>query len=200
MTSLGLYVAGHSPLHRAPAGLKLLCLLAAGAGSIFLDQVWQVVLGLVVVCVGYGVAGLSLRTVGSQLRPLLWIGAVTAVFHVVVNGWERAVVVVGTLAALVLLAALVTLTTRTTDLVDAVVAGCRPLRAVRIDPERIGLMIALGIRCVPVVVGLAEQVRDAQRARGLAASARAFAVPLVVRALRHADALGEALAARGLDD
>lgn len=200
MTSLGLYVAGQSPLHRAPAGLKLLCLFAAGAGSIFLDKVWQVVLGLVVVCVGYGVAGLSLRTAGGQLRPLLWIGAVTAVFHVAVNGWERAVVVVGTLAALVLLAALVTLTTRTTDLVDAVVAGCRPLRAVRVDPERIGLMVALGIRCVPVVVGLAEQVRDAQRARGLAASPRAFAVPLVVRALRHADALGEALAARGLDD
>jgi biotin transport system permease protein len=53
---------------------------------------------------------------------------------------------------------------------------------------------------VPVVVGLAEEVRDAQRARGLAASPRAFAVPLIVRSLRHADALGEALAARGLDD
>jgi biotin transport system permease protein len=200
MSSLGLYVAGGSPLHRAPAGLKLLCLLAAGAGSVFLDQVWQVALGLAVLCLGYRVAGLRLSTAVRQLRPLLWIGAVTAAFHVAVNGWERAVVVVGTLAALVLLAALVTLTTRTTDLVDAVVAACRPLRVLRVDPERIGLMIALGVRCVPVVVGLAEQVRDAQRARGLTTSARAFAVPLVVRALRHADALGEALAARGLDD
>ena len=101
---------------------------------------------------------------------------------------------------LVLLAALVTLTTRTTDLVDAVVAGCRPLQVLRIDPERIGLVIALGIRCVPVVIGLAEEVRDAQRARGLGASPRAFAVPLLVRSLRHADALGEALTARGADD
>jgi biotin transport system permease protein len=109
-------------------------------------------------------------------------------------------VVVGVLAVLVLLAALVTLTTRTTDLVEAVVVASRPLRAVGVDPERVGLMIALGIRCVPVVVGLAEEVRDAQRARGLAASPRAFAVPLIVRSLRHADALGEALAARGLDD
>jgi biotin transport system permease protein len=31
-------------------------------------------------------------------------------------------------------------------------------------------------------------------------SVRAFAVPLVVGALRYADALGEALSARGLDD
>ena len=76
-------------------------------------------------------------------------------------------VVVGVLALLVLLAALVTLTTRTTDLVDALVAACRPLRLLGVDPERVGLMLALGIRCVPVVVGLAEDVRDAQRARGL---------------------------------
>ena len=109
--------------------------------------------------------------------------------------------VVGVLAVLVLLAALVTLTTRTTDAGRrgggraAGRCGCS-----RVDPERIGLMIALGIRCVPVVVGLAEEVRDAQRARGLTASPRAFAVPLIVRSLRHADALGEALAARGLDD
>jgi len=110
------------------------------------------------------------------------------------------VVVVGVIATLVLLAGLVTLTTRTTDLVDAVVTACRPLRVLRVDPERVGLVIALGVRCVPVVVGLAEEVRDAQRARGLAASPRAFAVPLIVRSLRHADALGEALVARGVDD
>jgi biotin transport system permease protein len=155
---------------------------------------------LVVVGLLYLAAGLSPATIGRQLRPLLWIGLVTAVFHLVVNGWQRAVVVVGVIAALVLLAALVTLTTRTTDLVGAVVGAARPLRVLRVDPERLGLTIALAIRCVPVVVGLANEVRDAQRARGLTASPRAFAVPLLVRSLRHADALGEALAARGLDD
>lgn len=197
---LGLYVPGTSVLHRAPAGLKLLVMVGAGGLSVLLDQVWQVSAALAVVLVGYAAAGLSWRTVARQLRPLVWVAVFTAAFHVLVNGWERAVVVVGVLAVLLLLAALVTLTTRTTDLVDAVVLGCRPLRMLRVDPERVGLVIALGIRCVPVVVGLAEGVRDAQRARGLAASPRAFAVPLIVRSLRHADALGEALSARGLDD
>jgi biotin transport system permease protein len=200
MSPLGLYVPGTSLVHRAPAGLKLVVMIAAGVASVFLRAPWQVAAALTVVLVSYGVAGLPPRTVVRQVRPLLWVGLVTAGFHVVVNGWERAAVVVGVLAVLLLLAALVTLTTRTTDLVDAVVTACRPLRVLRVDPERVGLMIALGIRCVPVVVGLAEDVRDAQRARGLAASPRAFAVPLIVRSLRHADALGEALAARGLDD
>ena len=200
MNPLGLYVPGSSLVHRVPAGVKLLLLVVCGVVSLLLREPWQVLAALVVVAALYAVAGLPPRLVARQLRPLLWIGVFTAAVHVVVNGWQRAVVVVGVLVLLVLLAALVTLTTRTTDLVDAVVVGCRPLRVLRVDPDRVGLLIALGIRCVPVVLGLAEEVRDAQRARGLTASPRAFAVPLLVRSLRHADALGEALTARGVDD
>ena len=37
-------------------------------------------------------------------------------------------------------------------------------------------------------------------ARGAQRSVKAFAVPLIVRALREADAMGEALLARGVDD
>jgi biotin transport system permease protein len=200
VSPLGVYVPGSSVLHRVPAGTKLLALVAAGVVSVLLDRPWQVLAALAVVLAGYALAGLSWRVAARQLRPLLWIGLATGVFHVVVSGWERAVVVVGVVAVLVLAAALVTLTTRTTALVDAVVAGCGPLRRLGVDPDRVGLLVALGIRCVPVVLGLAVDVRDAQRARGLGASPRAFAVPLLVRSLRHADALGEALAARGLDD
>ena len=200
MNPLGLYQPGSSPVHRVPAGVKLTVVAAAGASSLLVHRPDQAGAALGMVLLGYLAAGLSLRTVVAQLRPLVWIGGCTAAIHLVVNGWQHAVVVVGVLTALVLLAALVTLTTRTTDLVDALVGACRPLRAVGVDPERVGLAVALGIRCVPVVVGLAEEVREAQRARGLAASPRAFAVPLLVRSLRHADALGEALMARGLDD
>ena len=53
---------------------------------------------------------------------------------------------------------------------------------------------------VPVVAGLAREVREAQIARAATHSVRAFAVPLLVRALRDADAIGDALAARGFDD
>lgn len=200
MSTLGLYVPGTSVVHRLPAGVKLVLLVACGAASVLLHRPWQVAVALVLVLAAYVAARLPLRQAGRQLRPLLWIGLVTAAFHLVVSGWQRAVVVVGVVAALVLLAGLVTSTTRTSALVDALVSACRPLRVVGVDPERLGLLVALGVRCVPVVVGLAEQVREAQLARGLGASPRAFAVPLLVRSLRHADALGEALTARGLDD
>ena len=200
MSSLGLYLPGTSPVHRMRAGSKLLVMLLAGASSVLVDHPWQAGLAVLVVLGGYLVAGLSVGTALRQARPVLWILGFVAVFHVLASGWERALVFVGVIVALVLLAALVTLTTRTTEMIDAVVRALGPLRRVGVNPERFGLLLALSIRSVPVVVGLAEEVRDAQRARGLTASPRAFAVPLIVRSLRHADALGDALVARGADD
>ena len=200
MSSLGLYRPGTSLPHRLPAGLKLLVLLAAGVGSVFVDRPWQVTAALVVVGLGYVVAGLSLGVLLRQARPLAWILLLVGAFHVVVNGWERAVVVTGVILVLVLLAGLVTLTSRTSDLVDAMVRVLGPLRRFGVDPARIGLLLALGIRSVFVVAQFAQEVRDAQRARGLTASPRAYAVPLIIRSLRHADELGEALVARGADD
>jgi biotin transport system permease protein len=200
MSSLGLYLPRESPVHRMRAGTKLLLMLLAGAGSVFLDHPWQVVVAIGLVLTAYLLAGLSLHLAAKQVRPLVWIVGAVATFHVIVNGWERAAVFVGVIVSLILLAALVTLTTRATDMVDAVVRAIGPLRRVGVQPERVGLLLALGIRSVPVVVSLAEEVRDAQRARGLTASPLAFAVPLIVRSLRHADDLGDALVARGVDD
>jgi biotin transport system permease protein len=200
VSSLGLYRPGVSPLHRVPAGAKLAVLVVAGAGSFLVDRPWHVAVALVAVALGYGVAGLSARVLAQQLRPLLWVLLLVGAFHLAVDGWQRAVVVVGGLLVLVLLAALVTLTTRTADLGDAIVRVLAPLRLLGVDPQRIGLLLALGIRSVFVVAQIAEEVRDAQRARGLTASPRAYAVPLIIRSLRHADELGEALAARGVDD
>lgn len=197
---IGSYVPGSSWLHRAPAGLKLAVLVVAGATAVLLDRPLDVGVALLMVLAGYLVARLGWAAPADQLRPLVWLLACTAIFHLVVNSWGPAVVVVGRIIVLVLLAGLVTLTTRTTDLIDVVVRCARPLRRFGADPERLGLLLALGIRCAPVVVGLAEQVRDAQRARGRTVGPRAFAVALVVRSLRHADALADALVARGVDD
>jgi biotin transport system permease protein len=200
MSVLGVYHRARSPLHRLPAAIKLLALVGAAAGTHWLDRPARAGAGLLLVVALYAVARIPGRLLVAQARPLLWLVMVLLAAQLLLAGWRTAVVVTANLLALVLLAALVTLTTRTTALVDAVVAACRPLRFVGVDPERIGLLLALGVRSVAVVVGLGHEVREAQVARGLTASPTAFAVPLVVRSLRHADALGEALVARGVDD
>lgn len=198
--TLGLYFPGTSLLHRLPAGVKLGALALAGAGSVWVDTYAQTAAALVVVLALHPLGGVPARVVTGLVRPLLWMLVPLSVFQVLAVGWAGTTVLVGVILALVLLANLVTLTTRTTDLVDVVVSLSRPLRVVGVDPLRVGLMLNLAIRCVPLIIELAGEVRDAQRARGLECSPRAFVVPLLVRTLRRAEELGEALVARGVDD
>jgi len=197
---LGLYVPGSSPLHRLPAGAKLLGLVAAAIATHWISTPTRVGLAALVVVVLYVVARIPLRVVGDQARPMFLFAVVLGAFQLVVAGWRTAVVVVGVLVLLMLLATLVTLTTKTSALLETVVRATRPLGGIGIDPERIGLVLALGIRSVAVILNLAAEIREAQWARGVRLGGRTFAVPLLVRSLRHADALGEALAARGVDD
>jgi biotin transport system permease protein len=200
VSTFAVYSPGGSVLHRMPAGAKLVGLAVVAMLSVVIRQPWQVAVLLLAVGVLYVVARIPWHTALAQARPIAWFAVGLAVFQLVVSGWERAVLVVGSLLGLVLLAALVSLTTRTTAIVDAVVVGAGPLRRLGVDPERLGLLVALAVRAVPVVIDLAREVREAQLARGAAASPTAFVVPLVVRSLRHADHLADALVARGLDD
>ena len=200
MSLLGLYLPGRSVLHRAPAAAKLIGLVLLAVVTQLLSPWWARCLVLVLVCCLYPLARIDVRFALRQLRPLWWMLAAIGIGQLVFATWQLAVSVVATIALLVLAAGLVTLTTTTTALSDVVVAALGPFRRFGVNPERVGLLIALSIRAVPVVLGLAEQIRDAQRARGLTASPRAFAVPLLVRALRHAQRMGDALVARGLDD
>ena len=200
MSALAVYVPRDSVVHRLPAGTKLLLLVLAALGVLALSQPWQVVVALAVIALLYAAARIPWRTTLEQVRPLLWFLLALGLFQLAVAGWQRAVVVVGAMLGLVLLATLVSLTTRTTAMVDVVVRWLRPLRRLGVDPERVGLLVALGIRSVAVIIELAREVRQAQLARGASSSPLAFIVPLVVRTLRHADRLADALVARGVED
>lgn len=197
---LGAYVPGDSAVHRAPAGVKLV-LLAAGLLLIaVLPGAVPVVTGAVLVVGLAALAGVGARRLAAQVRPLLWLLVPLAALQVWLAGPARAALVTGGLVVAVAAAGLVTLTTRTDALLDALVRVLGPLRPLGVDPERVALVLALAVRSVPVLAGIAGQVQQARAARGAERSLRAFAVPFVIRSLRHADRLGEALEARGVDD
>lgn len=200
MSAVGVYQPGGSVLHRAPAGLKLAVLVAAGAGLVLLDSPAALAGALVGALALYAVAGLGPRVAWSQARPLAWVLVGFGLLQWWLAGGAAALRLVLTISTLVLVAGVVSATTRTTALVDALVALLRPLRPLGVDPERVALLLALSVRAVPVVAGLAGEVREAQRARGVRFDVRTFGAPFLIRSLRHADALGEALRARGVDD
>ena len=108
------------------------------------------------------------------------------------------------LLALVLAAAVVTATTRVTAMVAVVERICWPLRWVGVRPARIGLVIAMALRFIPLIAERADRIREAQAARG--GSVRGLrgltttVVPLLVQVLQLAHTVSEALDARGADD
>lgn len=197
---IGLYHAGTSVVHRAPAGVKLLGMLLAIIGIVAAQTPWQLGIAALAVAVGFAVAAIPVRLIVAQLWPLRWIVAVTAVFQVIFAGPERALMVCGGLVLAVAVAALVTLTTRVTEMLDVAHRLLRPLRRWGVDPDRVGLVLSLTIRCVPLLVAIVRDVADARKARGQGFSIRALAGPTIVRALRAADGIGDALVARGVDD
>lgn len=201
MTTLGLYHPGRSLLHRAPAGLKLAALVVAiVALTLVVRRPWQLAPAVAAVALLFAAARLPARIVAAQLRPLVPMLVAIGAFQWIFTGWRRALVVCGVLALSMALAALVTLTTRVTEMLDVTVRALGPLRRVGVNPDRVGLVLAMAIRCIPLITELVRSVTEARKARGLGFSLRALAVPVVVGALRSADAMGDALAARGVDD
>lgn len=197
---IGSYLPGDSPVHRTPAGVKL-ALLAVGLLVLGVVRTpLTVAVGLAVTLAVGAAARLRPAVLWAQVRPVVLVALVVGALQVWLAGPVQAAVVVGWLVVAVLAAGLVTVTTPLADVLDAVVAATRPLRRVGVDPERVALVLALAVRSVPVVAGLARDVHEARSARGAGRSVRAFAVPLVIRTVRYADRLGEALAARGVDD
>lgn len=197
---IGLYRPGDSLLHRSPAWLSLLLLAAGTTALILLRSPASVLVGAVVCVFGYLLDGLGLRPLAARLWSLRWLVVLLVPYQAWAGGWRAVVEVVGTLLVAVAAANLVTLTTRVSELLDVAVALLSPLRRLGVDPERAGLVLALTVRAVPVLAQTARDIDAARRARGLGRSPRALLVPFVVRTVRHADRLGEALVARGVDD
>lgn len=203
--TLALYIPLGTPVHRAPAALKMLALGGAGV-VVFAVPTLPVMGGLLafVLLTGFGIARLPVRVLGGHLRVLRWWLVGLAAVTGLLGGPGAAALVVLRLLALVLAAAVVTATTRVTELVAVVQWLCSPLRVLGVRPARIGLLVAMTLRFIPLVAERADRIREAQAARGGATygirSWTTTAVPLLIQVLQLAHTTAEALDARGADD
>lgn len=193
-----IYRPGMSLVHRMPAGAKLTVFAALAVGlSAYPHDVWSI--GATVIGVGalFVLARLPLRVLCGEVWRLRWLvlvlGAALWVFASPLVAWISTARVI----SLVLLASLLTITTRMGDLLGVLHRVLLPLRRLGVDADSVAMTISLTITMIPVVASFAHDVRDAQRARGVRLGILGV-VSLLVRTLRHADDVGDALAARGL--
>jgi biotin transport system permease protein len=203
--TLALYVPRASPVHRTPAGLKLLALAALGVLLFVVPTLLVTASALVaVVLLGVGLARLPVAVLARQARVVLWWLVALFVVHALVTDVLTGAITATRLLTLVLAAAVVTATTKVTQMVAVVERVCAPLRFVGVRPARIGLVLAMALRFIPLVADRADRIREAQMARG--GSVRGIrgltttVVPLLVQVLQLAHTVSEALDARGADD
>ncbi|MFH1806503.1 MAG: energy-coupling factor transporter transmembrane protein EcfT [Pseudomonadota bacterium] len=195
----GLYIAGHSALHRVAAGGKILALMVLGTG-VFLIADWPVLAAvLMAVLVLYPLSGFGLRILWAQAKPMIWLLVLFFAVQLWLNDWQAGLVVVLRLSAIVLFAALVTLTTKTSAMLVALERAMGPLRRLGVNPQKVSLAFSLVLRFIPVIAQVASEIRDAQRARGLDKSILALIVPLIIRTLKMADDVADAIDARSFD-
>lgn len=192
------YLPGSSIVHRAAPALKIV-VLAVYCSVVFVFERWEwLAASCVLLLLGYWAAGLGWRQILQGIRPAIPILAAIFIFQWFIIERSLAVFILIRFACLILAAHLVTVTTRSSEFVDGI------MRLMRFAPRwvpaaQIALAISLALRFIPMIRAIFDEVRMAQRARGLDKSLLALLVPLIVRTLKSGDQISEAIRARSPD-
>jgi biotin transport system permease protein len=174
-----LYVFGNSPLHRTSPSYKILALVLFCTLLFVLPGWAPLAVGAILVALGYWLAGIEFSHAYQAIRPALWILAVVLIAQIILTGLELAAFVVVRFGILIMAASVITMTTKTSEFVDGIRAGLRHAPSWA-PADHIALAISLALRFIPLVRTTLDEVRMAQRARGLDGSVKALLVPLVV--------------------
>ncbi|GAA4667442.1 hypothetical protein GCM10023262_16000 [Bartonella pachyuromydis] len=121
------------------------------------------------------------------------------VFQTVFSSWLTGVEVILRLVILFSLSSFISFTTKVSDMVGSIEAGLQPFRCFGINPSKVSMVISMAIRFIPLLSEKFNEVREAQQARGLNTNIVALSVPLIIRTIRMASEVAEALEARCYD-
>lgn len=194
----GSYSAGTSIVHRTPPLVKVL-LLFLTCTSLFVWENWSILFSIsFLLLASYLVAKISPSQIVAALKPAFWLLLLLFVFQLYSNSAQMAVYIILRFLVMILAASLLTLTTKTSELISALEAGLVKFMSTR-NSERISLAISLCFRFIPMVRQTFEEVREAQRARGHNRNWRALITPTIVRTLKSADEISQAITARSID-
>ncbi len=143
-------------------------------------------------------AHLGFRETVARLRPVLLTIAIIAVFSFLLISALDATIALLRLTALTLLATAITASVSISQFMDEIAFALRPLERLGLAKAAdVGLAVGLVVRFVPEVINRYETLRDAHRARGMKVRLHTILVPLIIMTLKDADAIADAIDARG---
>lgn len=195
----GTYTPIKSPVHSCPLWSKALFLLTLSLLLMF-TRSWQIGLAAFFLVLALGtVAKIPLSSWPASLKPMMPLLLILSIYYLWAQQIAAGSAVLLTMLTLVAASRILLSTTPIPHIIDGFVRLCGPLKSLGISPERIGLMIALMIRSIPVIMNEYTLIQEAHRARGLTPWPHKMLIPLVIATVAYAQETGDALAARGLD-
>ena len=194
-----LYVPGHSWLHRLPAGIKLALVAMVGALLMWLSDLIALQFALLVLIFLLAQSGVGATKVWPQIRPMMLLLAILAVYTSLVQTPAQALEMTLRLLCLMLSGVLVTLTTPLTAMMYVLERLLKPFEKLGLlKADRVALAFGLTLRLIPELSLQWNEIREAQAARGLKSSVLTLGVPMLIRTLRRAEEIAEAIDARSL--
>ncbi|TDQ62026.1 biotin transport system permease protein [Maritalea mobilis] len=192
---ISFYKPGNSLVHRTPAGWKIVLLFVFCTALFLVQNWWFLGVAIALVLTSYLLAKLPLSLTWQAVRPALWVLVLIFLVQLWLNDWQFGLYVVLRFAIMIVAATLLTLTSKTSEMIEGIERSVGKLFGADIA-EKVGLAFSLSLRFIPMVRETYQEVREAQKARGLGRNWRALITPTMIRTLKSADDIAQAIDAR----
>jgi biotin transport system permease protein len=176
--------------------LKLTTLTVLASLS-FLISDWRFhATSLLIVSLMCSIAGIPYRKLIKHLRSTFYLLLIIFITHAILDNWQDGLKIILRFSVLIFFAMLVNLTTSISDMIDSLTSLLRPLTCIGVNVSKVSLALSLMIRFIPLVISIFQEVQIAQKARGLENNLIANIIPAIIKTLKMADNIAEAIEAR----
>lgn len=185
---------------KTPIWVKIIFLFVLGLFVFFFTRIDIMAIAFLLVLLAYPIVGFSLTLPIKNLVKLWWLLLGLFLVQWLTIPWAASLAITLRLAILLLAANLINATTKASDMLDAFERFFMLFKPLGANPKKIALALSLTLRFVPVVKTIADDIYEAQKARGLERSFLALFIPLLIRIIKMGDDVAQAILSRSYDN
>jgi biotin transport system permease protein len=180
-------------------GKKILAGFLIGATVIFITNVYVLMMIFSSLMIILYMSEISRKLISRFLAVISITVVFTLLIHILNNTFMQGLSVVLQMTIISLCSCLFIATTSETDILSALDVFFNFLARLGINTRKISLAVLLTIRSISYITYQFNQIRDAQKARGLEKKTIALLMPLLIKIFKAANTISDALMARGFD-
>ncbi|AIG65981.1 energy-coupling factor transporter transmembrane component T family protein [Weissella tructae] len=224
---IGRYLPGNSWVHQLDPRTKFVLSFSFIFIIFMADNAWGYLVATVFTFLSIALTGLGFGVFLKGLRPIALLMLLTTVLQlffiqtgpvwvdlggvrITQDGVINSLIVFVRFMLIIMFSTILTLTTPPLLVANAMESLLAPLKKLHVPVAELALMVSIALRFVPTLMDEAENIMNAQRARGVkfnegnlfqrAKSYVPLMIPLFVNAIKRAIELGDAMEARGYRD